>query len=231
LLPIKSLKLRTGLSILTGGIIGNVTDRILWGYVVDFIVVGNAKLSSPAFNLADALQWIGYIMILWSFLREGQLLWPENNARKQYWVNAKFQLKYCFILMGVGLSLTLIGLVFSYTYLRVTILEFVGNNHFLINKFLVPFVITYAVICIAFCAILFAVGRIISHRIAGPLYAFERFLDDILNGKSRSLKLRSGDDFRHLEELAEQIKDRLQKIKSERTVQVVELDDSENSES
>jgi signal peptidase II len=225
LLPIKSLKLRGGLSILTGGIIGNVTDRIIWGYVVDFIVIGDVKLSSPAFNMADALQWVGYGMVLWAFLREGQLLWPENNARKQYWVNMKFQLKYCFLLMGVGFSLTLISLVFSYTYLRVTISEFVGNNQFLINKFLIPYVITYGIICIAFCAILFAVGRVISHRIAGPLYAFEKFLDDTLNGNTRSLKLRSGDEFKHLEELAEKISERLAKIKSERSVNVIEFKD------
>ncbi len=225
LLPIKSLKLRSGLSILTGGIIGNVTDRIMWGYVVDFIVVGNTKISSPAFNVADALQWVGYAMILWVFIREGQTLWPENNARKQYWVNHKFQLKYCFLMMGVGFSLTLISLVFSYTYLRVTISEFVGNNQFLINKFLLPFAVTYGVICLAFCAILFAIGRVISHRIAGPLYAFEKFLDDSLNGNPRSLKLRAGDDFRHLEDLAVRISERLNKIKAERTVQVVEFEE------
>ncbi|MFM6930459.1 MAG: signal peptidase II, partial [Bdellovibrio sp.] len=130
LLPIKSLTLRTGLSILIGGIIGNVTDRIVWGYVVDFIVVGTPTLSSPAFNMADALQWVGYALIVYAIIREGELLWPENNARKRYWVNLSFQLKYCFILMAVGLSLTLISLVFSYTYLRVTIQELVGNNQF-----------------------------------------------------------------------------------------------------
>jgi signal peptidase II len=58
---------------------------------------------------------------------------------------------------------------------------------------------------------LFAVGKVISHRIAGPLYAFEKFLDDILVGKDRSLKLRSGDDFKHLEELAEKIREEIKK--------------------
>lgn len=48
-----------------------------------------------------------------------------------------------------------------------------------------------------------------SHRIAGPLYAFERFLDDTLEGKNVELKLRSGDQFKHLEELAVTIKQRL----------------------
>lgn len=223
LLPIKSLTLRSGLSILIGGIIGNVTDRILWGYVVDFIVVGTPSLSSPAFNMADALQWVGYGLIVYAIIREGELLWPENNVRKQYWVNSSFQLKYCFMLMAVGLSLTLISSVFSYTYLRVTIQELVGNNAFLMNKFLVPFIITFAIICVAFCAILFAVGRLISHRIAGPLYAFERFLDEALAGTAKPLKLRTGDEFRHLEELADQINNRLQEIKKTRTVNVVEF--------
>lgn len=223
LLPIKSLKLRAGMSILIGGIIGNVTDRIIWGYVVDFIVIGNLNASTPAFNLADALQWVGYLMILWAFIVEGQLLWPENNSRKQYWVNVKFQLKYCFLLMGVGASLTLISAVFSYTYLRVTIAELVGNNQFLINKFLVPYLLTYFIISVAFCAILFAIGRLISHRIAGPLFAFEKFLDDTLNGKPRRLKLRTGDEFKHLEELADKISERLAIIKSERSVNVIEF--------
>ncbi|MNJ99814.1 lipoprotein signal peptidase [compost metagenome] len=222
LMPIKSLVLRTGLSILIGGIIGNVTDRILWGYVVDFIVIGSPSISSPAFNLSDALQWVGYALIVYAVIREGQILWPENNVRKQYWVNMQFQLKYCFILMAVGLSLTIISLVFSYTYLRVTIQELVGNNQFLLNKFLVPFVITFLIICIAFCAILFAVGRVISHRIAGPLFAFERFLGDTLEGKTVELKLRTGDEFRHLEELSETVAERLRQIRNERTVTVVE---------
>jgi len=108
--------------------------------------------------------------------------------------------------MAVGLGLTIVSLVFSYTYLRVTISELVGNNQFLLHKFLIPFVITYGIICVAFCAILFAVGRLISHRIAGPVYAFEKFLLDQMEGKDRPLKLRSGDEFRHLEALAEKVR-------------------------
>lgn len=228
LLPIKSLALRSGLSVLIGGIIGNVTDRIIWGYVVDFIVIGTPSLSSPAFNVADALQWLGYGLIIYAIVREGDLLWPEKNERKQYWVNLAFQLKYCLILMAVGLSLTLICLVFSYTYMRVTIQEIVGNNVFLLNKFLVPYVITFIIICIAFCAILFAVGRVISHRIAGPLYAFERFLKESLDGNPAPLKLRTGDEFKHLEELAQQVHERLQQIKKERTVNVIEYSEDDN---
>lgn len=209
LLPIKSLMLRSGLSILIGGVLGNVADRIIWGYVVDFIVIGAPKYPSPAFNIADAVQWLGYLMIVIAIIKEGEKLWPENNNRKQYWVNSTFQLRYCFLLMGIGLALTIISLVFSYTYIRVSISDLTAGNVFLINKFITPFVITYISIALGFSAILFTLGKIMSHRIAGPLYAFERFLDDTLKGKDIELKLRAGDQFKHLEELALTIKQRL----------------------
>lgn len=226
LLPIKSLVLRTGLSILIGGILGNVADRIIWGYVVDFIVLGTPSLSSPAFNVADAVQWVGYGMIVSAIIKEGEILWPENNTRRKYWVNPSFQLKYCFVLLGVGIGLTVISLVFSYTYLRVSISELVGGNQFLINKFISPFVITFLIISIGFCGILFTVGKIISHRIAGPLYAFERFLDDILAGRPSHLKLRAGDEFKHLEELSAQIKIQMLSMQEKTMQKVASMEDN-----
>src|SRR5437016_1253340 len=75
LMPTKSLTLRIGLSLLISGIIGNVTDRIIWGYVVDFIVIGSHEHFSPAFNFADAIQWVGYVCILVAVAREGKSLW------------------------------------------------------------------------------------------------------------------------------------------------------------
>lgn len=206
LLPIKSLKLRLGLSILLGGIIGNVTDRIIWGHVIDFLVIGKGNFSTAAFNVADALQWVGYFLIVAAIIRDSELLWPENNSRKRLWINPRYQIKYSVLLMSVGLSLTLIGAVFAYTYLRVTIHELIGNNIVISNRFLIPFVITYIVISLAFCCILFLFGRILSHRSAGPIYAFEKYCEDLMIGKDRSLKLRAGDDFKDLEDLAEKIK-------------------------
>jgi len=209
LLPIKSLTLRSGLSILLGGILGNVTDRILYGHVVDFIVIGSPSLSSPAFNVADALQWVGYLLIVIAIVREGELLWPKNNTRKMYWINPGFQLKYCYFLLAIGLGVGVISLVFSYTYLRVTMLELTGNNQAILDKFLIPFTITFGFITIGFSAGLFTIGKIISHKIAGPIYAFEKFIADSLDGKNRPFKLRNHDEFKHLETLAIQIQNHL----------------------
>lgn len=217
MLPIRSFILRLGLSILTGGILGNVADRIFWGYVIDFIVIGRPSLSSPAFNLADAFQWVGYALVILAIVKEGKILWPEHDVRKHYWVNRRFQLKYSLFLVGVAMSLTIIGLVFSYTYLRVTISELVGANPYLIKKFLIPFVITYTMICLTFCGVMFALGKYVTHRMAGPIFAFERFLKDTLDGQDRSLRLRAGDDFKHLEALAQEIKSKLDAIQLQQT--------------
>jgi signal peptidase II len=211
ILPIKSLPLRTGLSILLGGILGNVTDRIMYGFVIDFILVGSPEASSPAFNMADALQWVGYAIIVWSLIREGEILWPEGNNRNLRWVNLKFQLRYCLTLMGVGFGLSVIAGVYSYTFLRVTILDLVGNNPKILAQYLTPFVFTFLIIAAGFGIILFITGRIISQRIAGPVYAFEKFMDDLLQGKARPLRLRTGDEFKHLEELAVRISTELLK--------------------
>ena len=205
LLPIKSLMLRAGMSILLGGIIGNVTDRVIYGYVVDFILFGSPAQASPAFNVADALQWVGYAMIGWSLVRDSEVLWPAENVRKRMWVNPRFQLRYCFILMAIGLGFAAIAGVYSYTFLRVTVIEFGGSNPVVLNNYLTPFILSFVAVTLTFAGALFMVGRILSARIAGPLYAFERFLDDLEAGKPRVLRVRAGDEFKQLEDLAARI--------------------------
>lgn len=202
LLPIKSLMLRSGMSVLLGGILGNVTDRIINGYVIDFLLLGSPEKASPAFNMADALQWVGYGMIAVALVRESEILWPADNTRKRMWINLKFQLRYCFILTAIGLGFGLIAGVFSYTFLRVTIIDLVGVNQKLLDHYLLPFIFTFMIVSITFTVVLFLVGRVLSSRIAGPLYAFEKFLDDLAAGRPRPLKLRAGDEFKHLESIA-----------------------------
>ncbi|RYZ75321.1 MAG: signal peptidase II [Proteobacteria bacterium] len=219
LLPIKSLTLRAGMSILLGGILGNVTDRILYGHVVDFILLGSRDKFSPAFNVADALQWVGYAMIAFALIKEGEVLWPAENSRKRQWINPKFQLRYCFILLAIGLSFAAIAGVYSYTFLRVTIIDFGGSHPQVLGTYLTPFIISYIAVTLAFAAMLFLIGKILSARIAGPIYAFELFLSDLESGKSRPLRLRAGDEFKQLEDLAARIAREVARAKADHGVQ------------
>jgi signal peptidase II len=205
LLPIKSLLLRVGMSTLMGGIIGNVIDRTIQGYVIDFVYFEIANWHSPVFNVADVLQWVGYTCLVVALLKDGELLWPQNNIRKYYWINPTFQLRYCFTLMFIGVGFGLIAGVFSYTFLRFMVVDLIGNNQKLLDQFLIPFVQTYTAFTLAFGAFLFLIGRSLSHRVAGPVYAFERFVKNFIAGKPQKLKLRKNDEFLHLEALSKLI--------------------------
>ena len=52
------------LSLILGGALGNVIDRLLHGYVVDFIQVHHRNWTFPSFNVADSAISIGAALLL-----------------------------------------------------------------------------------------------------------------------------------------------------------------------
>lgn len=62
--------LAAGLSLILGGALGNVIDRVLWGHVIDFIRVHYADYSFPAFNIADTAITIGAACLILDSLLE-----------------------------------------------------------------------------------------------------------------------------------------------------------------
>lgn len=60
----------TALSFIIGGALGNLTDRLLDGEVIDFIDVGINRFRWPTFNVADSFVTIGIILVLIHWLME-----------------------------------------------------------------------------------------------------------------------------------------------------------------
>ncbi len=56
--------LACALALILGGALGNVMDRIIYGYVVDFLDIYYQAWHWPAFNIADIGISIGAIMLL-----------------------------------------------------------------------------------------------------------------------------------------------------------------------
>lgn len=52
------------LSLILGGALGNVMDRIMYGYVVDFLDVYVGTSHWPAFNIADSAICLGAILLI-----------------------------------------------------------------------------------------------------------------------------------------------------------------------
>lgn len=53
-----------GLALILGGAVGNVIDRLAYGYVVDFIDVYYRHWHWPAFNVADSAITIGAVFLV-----------------------------------------------------------------------------------------------------------------------------------------------------------------------
>jgi len=58
------------LALILGGAIGNLIDRVLYGYVIDFIDIYYQQWHWPAFNIADSAISIGAAMLFIDLLRD-----------------------------------------------------------------------------------------------------------------------------------------------------------------
>ncbi len=69
-LPRGSVWLPVALTLILGGAVGNLIDRVLYGHVVDFISVHWNNSYFPAFNIADSAITLGAIMMALDVIRE-----------------------------------------------------------------------------------------------------------------------------------------------------------------
>ena len=64
----KNMLIMLGLLLILGGALGNLYDRVLYGYVIDFIYLNIADFYWPAFNIADSAISIGVILFIFGSL-------------------------------------------------------------------------------------------------------------------------------------------------------------------
>ncbi|WP_323841673.1 MULTISPECIES: signal peptidase II [unclassified Moraxella] len=68
-IPKSAKVLSLGLAMVLGGALGNVIDRFLHGYVIDFIHVHYANVwHYPIFNVADIGLCVGMTLVIWDML-------------------------------------------------------------------------------------------------------------------------------------------------------------------
>lgn len=79
----KQVMLSAGLSLVLGGAIGNVIDRIRLGHVIDFVQVMFGSWPFPSFNVADAAISVGAaFLIIDALFISGRQESPQGRARR-----------------------------------------------------------------------------------------------------------------------------------------------------
>ena len=67
-------------SLVIGGILGNLVDRVLYGSVIDYLDFYLFGYNAPVFNFADSCIVIGAIIIICVLIKEGTN-YESNNSR------------------------------------------------------------------------------------------------------------------------------------------------------
>ncbi|MEA9356895.1 signal peptidase II [Bacteriovorax sp. PP10] len=199
--------LKAGLGLLVGGIIGNVIDRAIHGGTLDFLPMKLPLLPPIVFNPADVFQWIGAAIIAYKIITKDNIIWYPENQRGFSLVNAKEQMKFALKFAAISLCTCLVLGLFALSYLTLTL----QSANIASRSPAIGFAISYLAITLFFTTISFFAGLILSQRTAGPLYAFEKYVEDLLKGDKRDLKLREGDNYRHLEKIADDLKNHFHK--------------------
>lgn len=73
----------SALALILGGALGNLIDRVIYGYVIDFIDIYYHNWHWPAFNIADSAISIGAVMLIVDALRgdfKGRCSKPDDQC-------------------------------------------------------------------------------------------------------------------------------------------------------
>ena len=155
---------------------------------------------------------------------------PSKQRRTQYIIAKDFQLRFALLLSGVGLAVTsVIGFILYSVLARAqslfvgtgmvlspSVIEFLGEQRSL-------FVYSLLGTFLGVTLILMILGIFISHRLAGPIFALSRRMNDLAQGNFNAvLTLRKADEFQDLKDkfntlvhaLQNQVKSELIKVNS-----------------
>lgn len=203
----KTKKFYVGASLFLAGVLGNVLDRIRFGYVVDFIQLP----SLPVFNLADVFQLLGIMLMIWCWKTELDFHLPIESKRRIWGLPDRFQMVFMCQIFILFLCSSLIIFVFSYVFLKYTLIETGMAAGLPLGDILNSYVLMFITFIFLMTVLIFIIANLISRKILGPVFAIEKYLDDTLEGKTYPFKLREQDFFKVLEPKLTQINKDLKK--------------------
>ena len=190
--------LRWGITITLAGLTGNSLEKLLQGFVRDFISFDVGFFSKFYFNLNDIYQIIGIAIILKELFAKQSIIWFPVGLykRKQLFVYKDVQLPMVTKILGLvfigSLTQGVLAIALLFPQLRR------GTQDVQVIFMLCLILLNVVLLPI--------IGRFIIHellRSMGPVYALEKYLKEE-NFLEKPLKFRKNDHFKSLEETVNQ---------------------------
>lgn len=193
------LGLKLGISFLVSGVFGNVIDKALRVGTIDWIPFPWFGSKSVMFNLSDTFLWIGVGTILWWLFRKDEILWYPGDQRRRVWHDPKEQLNFAYKFVAIVFGICGMVGFFSYVYIQQILAHLPAH---LSENLGSHYLVVLGSMSLLFMLVAFMIGIWISHQLMGPIVGFERHVEEIMSGKQKEFKLREGDMFKRLEEIA-----------------------------
>lgn len=168
--------LKAGLVVYFSGVFGNVWDRMTTGKVVDYATIRVPGLSGMAFNFADGVVLGGAILIAVAIFREADALWYAKDQREGYWVEPRFQRAFASLLLILGFAQFAVIALYSFVFLKVYVAGAPAAAPLSPDRVVRDYLFGLCVLEGAALALTFAGSVLFSHRMVGPLIAFEQFV-------------------------------------------------------
>lgn len=142
-------------------------------------------------------------------MAEKNILSSKFFRRRKYIINPSFQIKYLLIVVGItAVILFLTTYIVNLTIKGSHLLENLTSMEIVFLTRLITR--TVLSVSIVYLFIIFVLGIIISHRIAGPLYVFDKMFKLVSDGDlTIKLKLRKSDELQNLAESFQNMIDKL----------------------
>lgn len=135
-------------------------------------------------------------------LKKDKQIWVPDNQRGQFLVNPKHQIWFATKAVLASFCSSILLIILSLSFIQSQIPNGYPNKAELL--YTLAFIAIFLSLTMAL--IIFYYSLKLTNRSAGPLYAFERYVEDLLNGERYDLYLREGDHHQHLKKVAKKLK-------------------------
>jgi lipoprotein signal peptidase len=186
-------RLRWGMTLTLAGVIGNGLEKLIYGYVWDYINLNLPFFQKFTFNLNDLLQIFGLLILMIEVFSKQDIIWfPQvTQKRKATIIYREIQLPILFKISGLIFIGSLTQAILTVALLFPQLKR--GSQDTQLIFFLCIFLLNLAILPLLAKYLLKELLRCL-----GPVYALERYLKNE-ELQERELKFRKTDHLQSLE--------------------------------